>query len=103
MASPLYELSIDAQHDIESILEYTLENFGPAQVETYGANLIKCVEDLAMEQGGYKTLTRGNRKVRMLHCHKHFIFGIQRPSKPLLVIAVLHERMDLMRRLTGRI
>lgn len=33
----------------------------------------------------------------------HFVFALRRKRKPLLVLAVLHESMDLLRRLRSRL
>jgi len=37
------------------------------------------------------------------HCKKHYLFALSEPDKPLLIIAVLHEQMDLINRLKNRL
>ena len=39
----------------------------------------------------------------MLHCEHHYIFCLQRDDAPALVVAILYERMDLMRRVADRL
>jgi plasmid stabilization system protein ParE len=40
--------------------------------------------------------------LRMIHCEHHFIFCLPRENAPVLVVAILHERMDLMTRVADR-
>jgi plasmid stabilization system protein ParE len=42
-------------------------------------------------------------QLRMMHCEHHYIFCLPRKTAPAMVIAVLHERMDLMVRLAERL
>ncbi|MCX7285260.1 MAG: type II toxin-antitoxin system RelE/ParE family toxin [Novosphingobium sp.] len=41
--------------------------------------------------------------LRMLRCQHHYIFCLPRDAAPALVVAILHERMDLMTRLAARL
>ncbi|EHE5102672.1 type II toxin-antitoxin system RelE/ParE family toxin, partial [Salmonella enterica] len=40
---------------------------------------------------------------RMTHCEHHYVFCLPRGSAPSLVVAIFHERMDLMTRLATRL
>lgn len=42
-------------------------------------------------------------ELRMMRCEHHYVFCLPRWSAPALVVAILHERMDLMVRLTERL
>ena len=42
-------------------------------------------------------------ELRMAHCESHYLFCLPRRDAPALIIAILHERMDLMARLAGRL
>ncbi|CAM3063176.1 Plasmid stabilization protein ParE [Komagataeibacter xylinus] len=46
------------------------------------------------------TLCPGLRMVQVDH---HYIFCLPREGAPALVVAILHERMDLLTRLAGRL
>jgi plasmid stabilization system protein ParE len=39
----------------------------------------------------------------MARCEHHYIFCLSRDDAPALVVAIFHERMDLMVRLTDRL
>ena len=41
--------------------------------------------------------------LRMCRREHHYIFGLPRPDAPTLIIAILHERMDLIARAAGRL
>ena len=42
-------------------------------------------------------------ELRMLHCGHHYIFCLPRQAALALVVAILHERMDIMTRLRLRL
>ena len=39
----------------------------------------------------------------MARCQYHYLFCLPRPDAPALIVAILHERMDLMARLADRL
>ena len=39
----------------------------------------------------------------MSRCQHHYLVCLPRPDAPALIVAILHERMDLMARLAGRL
>ena len=41
--------------------------------------------------------------LRMMRCEHHYIFCLPRDEAPALVVAILHERMNLMMRLADRL
>jgi len=98
-----YELSILAESDLEEILEYTFESFGQNQMYKYMEQLEHCLNQLVSSRGSYRRLDVGGKSVRSLRCKKHYIFAVERQDLPLLIIAVLHERMDLVKRIQNRL
>ena len=42
-------------------------------------------------------------KLLMAHCEHHYAFALPREGAPALIVAILHERMDLMTRLAERL
>lgn len=100
---PLYELSYEAENDLEKIIEYTNKEYGAAQTLKYVDKLEKCAEKMASSYEHYRELPDVHPRLRMKHCQKHYIFGVMRENEPLLIIAILHERMQLMKRLKNRL
>lgn len=41
--------------------------------------------------------------LRMLHCEHHYVFCLPHASDPALIVAILHECMDLITRVAGRL
>lgn len=58
---------------------------------------------LAAGQGTFKDLGALHPALRMAHCEHHYIFCLRRENAPPLIVAILHERMNLMTRLAGRL
>ena len=98
-----YEISKLAEKDWRSIVGYTIDNFGKLQVEKYTSSLLKCLDDLLKEKGKYKVIIVSGRQVMIKRCQKHYIFSLNRSGKPLLIIAIFHEQMDIMQRLKNRL
>ncbi|RKZ95876.1 MAG: type II toxin-antitoxin system RelE/ParE family toxin, partial [Gammaproteobacteria bacterium] len=91
--------SAEAEIDLEKIIEYTNKEYGAAQTLKYIDELEKNAENMAENYGYYRELPDIHSRLRMKHCQKHYIFGVMRENEPMLVIAIFHERMQLMTRL----
>lgn len=100
---PSYELSQLAESDLEHILEYTFVNFGKNQMYKYKRQLEHCLKILANNVPSYRRLDIDGKYIRSLHCQMHFLFALERQNRPLLIVAVLHERMDLVKRIRDRL
>lgn len=100
---PSYELTSYAEEDLADIIEYTVNNYGIAQARDYVAALETCAENLAGSQGFYRELKNIHPHLRVTRCQHHYIFGITRSGSPMVVIAIYHERMDVLQRLRTRL
>lgn len=98
-----YKFSPDAAFDLQSILDYTIKNFGKRQMLKYKEQLKACLNKLASTSYSGRILNVEGKSLRLLHCQKHYIFALERADNPLLVIAVLHEKMDLVERVKNRL
>lgn len=76
---------------------------GAAQARRYAGQLQRCVEALARGEGGHRDLEDFHPGLRMVHCEHHYIFCLLRADAPALIVAILHERMDLIARVAGRL
>ncbi len=99
----LYEISEAAEEDWRSIVNYTFEQFGEVQVRKYMSQLKTCTEILAKGEPPFKNVDDLYPSMRLKHCQHHYIFGLMRDQRPMLVVAILHERMDLMKQLKKRL
>ncbi|NEP62291.1 MAG: type II toxin-antitoxin system RelE/ParE family toxin [Symploca sp. SIO2G7] len=98
-----YELSSAAEKDLRDIVQYTAERWGTAQVRKYTQTLEQCAAKLAAGQGYYKLVSDLYPNMRVIHCQHHYIFGVMRENAPMLIVAILHERMDIITQLENRL
>ena len=101
--APSYILSKEAEKDWINIAKYTLENYGERQLQTYTNSLLKCIDDLSNQVGQYKKLDISGHQVLNIRCNKHYIFALRQEDKSLIVLAILHERIELIQRLKVRL
>lgn len=98
-----YVLTDAAETDLREIVRYTRKQWGDEQVRSYIAKLKHGIERLAKGSGASKEMSDLYPSLRMVHCEHHYIFCLQREDAPALVVAILHERMDLVARLASRL
>lgn len=102
MTTP-YVLTAAAEDDLRSIIRYTRKQWGSAQVRSYIAKLEQGIVRLANAQGPFKEMGELYPGLRLVHCGHHYIFCLPRGAEPALIVAILHERMDLVMRLESRL
>lgn len=84
------------------IIRYTREQWSAAQVRRYVGRLEEGIAKLAAGQGTFMDMSALFPTLRMAHCEHHYVFCLPREGKPALVVAIFHERMDLMARLAEK-
>lgn len=98
-----YVLSKGAAADLRNITRYTLDAWGEAQCRSYIQELEDAAEALAKGEGAFKDRSDILPGLRMIWSGKHCIFCMPQPGRPALILAVLHERMDIIARLISRL
>ena len=98
-----YILTAAAEADLREVIRYTRKQWGDAQVRSYIAKLEGGIARLAAGEGVFKDMTALYPALRMVRCEHHYIFCLPRDDAPSLVVAIFHERMDLMLRLADRL
>lgn len=96
----LYQLTEDADADLEEIIRYTLSQWGVEQSRLYADKLHRCI---TAEKVASRPFSKKFPQARVIHCEHHYVFYLQLEGKPLRIFAVLHERMDLLARLKDRL
>lgn len=99
----VYELTLTAEADMRDIIRYTIRTHGVSQMHIYTEKLKQCATALASGKEHFRTLPEIHQNLRLLHCQHHYIFGLSRHDKPMLIIAILHESMDILQRLKTRL
>lgn len=100
---PSYILSREAELDLEDIAEYSIKKHGESQMLKYIGNLEDDAEKLSSGILPFKTLVAINPNLRMKKSGKHYIFGLMQDNAPMIVVAFLHERMEILQRLKNRL
>ena len=93
---PAYELTPEAEADLEGIAEYTLREWGAEQQARYAALL----------EAGFirRRFSEHYSHVFVTRCEHHYVFYIRPEGTPVpRILAVLHERMNLIARLRDRL
>src|SRR6056297_1525880 len=96
-----YDLTLAAEEDLRDIWRYTLETWGPEQADRYLDRLADCLDEIGRRRAPPRSLPQLPDEVSLQRCQRHYIFwlAIDRP----IIIAVLHEKMDVVQRLADRI
>jgi len=92
-----------AECDLRDIIRYTAKQWGQAQARHYMGNLKRDILSLAEGHGTFKIMNMLYPELRMARSGRHYIFCLPRKGRPPMIVAVLHERMDVLQRLAGRI
>ncbi|MBX9885900.1 MAG: type II toxin-antitoxin system RelE/ParE family toxin [Novosphingobium sp.] len=98
-----YVLSQAADSDLEAIVRYTRDQWGAAQARNYAAMLRRGIERLASGVPPFRQASERYPALRVARCEHHFIFCLPQEEGPALIVAILHERMDLAARVAARL
>lgn len=97
-----YVLTDAAASDLRDIIRYTRKQWGDEQVRSYIVQLEQGMARLAAGEGAFKDMSAVHPGLRGARCQHHYLFCLTRGNLPALVVAIFHEHMDLMTRLTAR-
>lgn len=103
MTRPNYVLTHAAETDVRGFIRHTRQEWGDDQVRHYVTKLEQGMVRLAAGQGRVKDMGILYPTLRMVRCEHHYVFGLPRKGAPALIMAILHERMNLMARLADRL
>lgn len=98
-----YILTAAAEADLRALIRYTRAKWGEEQARIYVAALQRGMARLSAGEGHSKDMSALYPQLRMARCEHHFVFCLPRDAAPALVVAILHEQMDLLVRLAGRL
>ena len=100
---PDYELSPAAVDDLLQIALYTIKTWGLVQTDRYEAALESHFRAIGRGDAVTSNPIPNRPELRCSRCEHHYIFSFHRPGVAPLILAVLHENMDLMKRLAERL
>lgn len=95
---PRYDLTEQAQRDLEAITDYTLERWGQRQAENYLDGFEVVAQNLAEHPHlGVKRSTFFEGLISFPYA-RHILYYVEQPHG-ITIIRVLHQRMDPERHL----
>jgi toxin ParE1/3/4 len=98
-----YLLTRGAAADLAAIVRYTDKEWGSAQRMAYIQQLEEVATQLALGQGVFRQQDDLYPGVRVRLAGHHYVFCLPQLNAPALILAILHERMDLFARLHRRL
>ncbi len=98
-----YELTASAQEDLKIIARYTFTKWGKKQSLRYAELLETQFRKIADRTIYSRTFSKRFPQILVSRCEHHYIFYVHPESKIPLIIAALHERMDMLARLKDRL
>lgn len=98
-----YDLMPAAAADLRNIARYTLRQWGVRQQRRYARQLEACLHAIGDSTTVSRAFSNRYPQVQVTHCQHHHIFYVRPNGQKPRIIAVLHERMDLVARLVERL
>ena len=98
-----YRFTLEAENDLRNIARYTLEKWGLEQTKRYESQLADCFHKIAQGKAISKQAIPHRPDLLHARCEHHYIFYRINGTDTPLILAVSHERMDLMTRLKDRL
>ena len=102
MALP-YELSLNADQDLQAVARYTLNNWGKPFLQKYRNGLKAKFKAIAEKSVIKKTFSNQFPELYVTKYRYHFIFYLHKIDQKPLIIGVIHEQRDIVSRLGDRL
>ena len=98
-----YILTRSAAAELREIVRYTQREWGTTQCRMYIERLETTATQLALGEGVFRTRDDLLPGLRVRRAGHHYIFCLPQVAEPPVILAILHERMDLITRLKERL
>lgn len=96
-----FKLTPDATNDLKSIGEYTLQQWGSAQAETYVVGLLDAIRAIAETPGLGVDRPEVGEDVKSFPSQRHTIYYMPHDGQ-IVVFAVLHQSMIPKKHISDR-
>ncbi len=100
---PSFILSEAAEKDLLEIGRYTCKTWGAKQAGRYLNALEIGCEKIASGEAICKSFLHIHLHLKSTHCEHHYLFFLHTKGEKPIIIAVLHERMDMLAKLRERL
>lgn len=94
-----YYLTADALMHVRKIVRESARQWGAAQAKSYQASLSDGFQRIADRHGQLPRKSAGVGDLRLHRIHRHYAVFLVLAENRIMIVAVLHERMDVSARL----
>jgi len=98
-----YELTESADADLQAIARYTVATWGVEHARRYEALLESHFQAIGRQTVKARVFIKHRPDLLVSRIQHHYVFHIVRKDQRPLILAVLHENRDLIRRLRERL
>ena len=98
-----YELTKDAERDLQQIARYTLNKWGKAQLQRYRSGLKNTFKLIGENKVIPRLFSRKYPQLQVAKYQYHFIFYLTEQNAKPIIIGVIHEERDVVNQLTDRL
>ena len=99
----LYELTEEADADIQAVAHYTISTWGIEQARRYEALLEKHLRAIGQQKVRTRIFLNHRPELLVSRIEHHYVFHQLRKGQCPLILAVLHQNMDLINQLRARL
>ena len=96
-----YILTPQAENDLEDIARHTLSNWGTDQFYRYRDSLKHTFENIGNGAVVGREFSSKYSGLKVTRCQQHYVFYLDEGTPT--IIGIIHERMDVVSRLTERL
>lgn len=101
---PAYRITPEARDDLRDIARYTLDTWGAQQHNRYRDLLADYFNRIAYQAIVPRHFSKAYPELCAVRCEHHYVFYFPpEKSQSAIIIAVLHEKMNCIARLKGRL
>lgn len=100
---PVYKLTDAADEDLQAIARYTISTWGIYQARRYEALLENHFRAIGRQKARVKVFLKLRPALLVSRCEHHYVFHLVREKQCPLILAVLHENMNLINTLQDRL
>ena len=98
-----YELTKDAENDLREVARYTLNKWGGDKLQEYRGGLKDTFAAIGQKQIRQHPFSMQFPELLVTKYKYHFIFYLSEGFEKPIIIGVIHEKRDIVNRLTERL
>lgn len=98
-----YELTKGAEKDLREIARYTLNKWGNKMLYEYRGGLEKTFQKIGDHKVSKKSFSKEFPELRVSRYKFHYIFYFIEDLEKPVIIGIIHEKRDIVNRLSERL